>query len=45
MWAVFERPDDGNTSPHFTTIQHVSLTPDTPALQHALQLHHISLIE
>jgi hypothetical protein len=45
MWAVFERPDDGDTSPLFTDFQTAPLAPDTPALEHALRLHGISLTD
>jgi hypothetical protein len=43
-WAVFERSDDGSVSPHFSDIEALELTPETPALQRALSVHQLRLI-
>ena len=43
MWAVFERPDDGDISPHLTDIEAIALSPETPALVGALALHRVVL--
>jgi hypothetical protein len=40
-WAVFERSDDGTISPHFSDIEPIELTPETPALQDALAVHQL----
>ena len=42
-WAVFERADDGAISPRFSDIELVELTPETQALQQALDLHGLAL--
>ena len=39
MWAVFERPDQGEVSPHVDQQVGVGLTPEVPDLARALQLH------
>ena len=42
-WAVFERADDGTVSPHFSNIEAIELTPETPSIQQALELLKLKL--
>ncbi|WP_180536420.1 RES domain-containing protein [Micrococcus luteus] len=39
LWAVFERPGDGEISPHLTDTAEHALTRDTPDLVRAFELH------
>lgn len=44
MWAVFERGDDSDISPHLEQRVGVELAPDTPALIRAFALHGLTWV-
>ncbi len=41
LWAIFERPDDPDISPHLHDLVHHDLTPDMPQILEAFRIHHL----